>query len=341
MANLGQDVLAVLDDFLPLNRGFRYEGEVFDAIWNVIDVIRAFEFALVDGAIDISGHLAPTSPQRFADRFWDLEEQRRLNAAHGIQLVGDPGSFQGSVCETKLTRYKQVLFDVKSRVATAAEDQIYITTLQQRVKATFYIGLCSADPTFVEIYPNTLAGTALDPIDDPRRHVAVNSSRKSRLLPSDYGFLSPCNSPYRMPMSLLSTALQRIGDCARERTLYTNPWTNVTFPKWKPYVVQTSRYMVPDGEVQSQHCTSYSGTMAIYRAVRNARNVYNVPIDFDFIRLAPRLADFKLIVSSLQFFVQYKIDGRVDRPQRSRLEHVGIGRGSESMRHWYFTPYEQ
>jgi hypothetical protein len=144
-----------------------------------------------------------------------------------------------------------------------------------------------------------------------------------------------------MPIALLLNALQRIRIQALSGEAYSDPWTCVSGPGWPSNTIPTNHFLIPDEHVYSQQCTSYQGTIETYRAVRNARAVYEVSIEFDFIRLAPRLADFKLIFVFRQLFVQYKLDGRIDRPHNLRLEQGGIGPVFDATRHWYFTPFEQ
>ncbi|KAF1992796.1 hypothetical protein P154DRAFT_583468 [Amniculicola lignicola CBS 123094] len=92
--------------------GAYFEAYVFATLFHLSHIIRSFEFAPVDGALDCSQDSTPnTSLESFGNRFWELNEQIR----------DDP----------HLGRCLLVPFDVKSTVSFSAEDQIYITTLSQ------------------------------------------------------------------------------------------------------------------------------------------------------------------------------------------------------------------
>jgi hypothetical protein len=350
--------LDALDKLIFNNRGALYEGDIFSILKRSASVVRSFEFARADGAIDCSAEFPPET--NFADRFWAMDQRLRV----------DPTS-------TKL-----LLFDVKSKVSQYAGDQIYSTTVGQRRHVAFYIGICAADPSFIELFPNyhqerpatltppqtisiqepspTLPTTLARPISPPSlsttrakasttatapliqldgRHIAVNSSRISKLPPSTY-ILDPCNSPYRMPIGYLSEAIQRVRRCARGEGVYVNPWTWVPFPHWKPATTRSNQFLMP--AETSEHFTAYKATMEIYRIVKMQG------MKLDFVGLQPRLADFKLITQfshpharhPRQVFVQHKLDAR-DRASSTPLTNVAIARGQSGDCRWYFSDIDR
>lgn len=346
----------VLDRLVLQNRGAVYEGDVFSILQASPFIVRSFEFAQADGAIDCSNQFSPET--NFADRFWETDQRLRLV----------PSS-------TEL-----LLFDVKSKVSQYAGDQIYSTSIGQRRHVAFYIGICAADPSFVEIFPNyhqqrslvpkpfqndpawpdshvpptsaptspvslssarteALSTVPVSSLESDRRHVAVNSSRISKLPPSAY-ILDPCGSPYRLPIGYLCEAIHRVRQCVQVGDTYVNPWTKVPFPAWKPVTTRSADSLKPSES--SEHFTAYKAIMEIYRFVGTQ------DIKLDFIGLQPRLADFKLITkpSNLtqsntnhywpQIFIQHKLDTR-DRALRTPLEKVAIARTQETSCRWYFT----
>jgi len=158
-------ILASLDKLLARNLGSQFEADVFAALFHRADVIRSIEFANIDGALDTSIPVVDSTsrPKSFADRFWDLEQ--RVNA--------DP-------------KRDQLLlpFDVKSRLSQRAEDQIYITSLLQRQHVAFYVGICAANPDFVEVIHNIFGGRVkcrlLLTIGDVGRHSWVGMACRVR-----------------------------------------------------------------------------------------------------------------------------------------------------------------
>ena len=302
------------------NLGAEQEGAIFAELEHLPWVLRAAEFARVDGALIVQGTLPKAAS--YANRLWVLMERAR--AAQCPELA---------------------LMDVKSRVSGDAHEQIYITTIGQRARTAVFIGVCAANPDFIEVIPNLYAGRPFDKKHEGRC-VAVNISRKSLLPASAYGHLSPCNSATRMPIGYLDQALEGILACARGEGDYVNPWTRVRFGGWKPFTVQTSEDMMPKSN--TQHFTAYRSAMEIFRCVRNARRWNDpLPLDFDMLYLQPRVADFKLIIEDSrahdrrQVFVQHKIDGQ-DRSRNAKLVNVAIARGREDgTTMWYFTPFER
>lgn len=318
--------LEVLSAFISRRRGTFNEAEVFHAVRDSGFVFRSFEFARVDGAVLATDGAAPASGN-YTERFWDLNELVRMT--------------RGSV---EHRARKLVLFDVKSSTSERAENQIYITTIWQQEQTGFYLATCPADPSFVEVFPNRFAkhhSTALD-----GRKVAVNESRKAMVPPSAYGFLSPCNSSYRMPLSLLPQAIENIRRCAQGHGDYINPWTGAQFTGWKPHAVCDNESLAPTED--SQHYTSFKGLLELWRGFRVARSRDNLDIELELVNLQPQLADFKLLLPELhnlthrrQVFVQYKIDGLYRSPANT-LTKVAIARNHRKGRiNYYFTEFER
>jgi hypothetical protein len=116
MSDNGINALAEIDAFVSKRYGTYFEAEIFASLSNYLFVIRAFEFALADGALLATGGLSPPST-RFSERFWQLNEDVRV---------------------TRYTAAQQdrilIPFDIKSSVGSRAEDQVYITTaIESRV----------------------------------------------------------------------------------------------------------------------------------------------------------------------------------------------------------------
>lgn len=313
------------------NRGALYEGEIFIALEHLFSdfvqlsfVVRSFEFGLADGALDCAQDFK--SETSFVDRFFTIDQR----------LPSEKTSL--------------VLFDIKSKVSGNAGDQIYSTTLKQRQQVAFYVCICAADPTYVELIPNFYQGLPIGPDEDASREISVNNSRVSYLPLATYR-LDPSNSPYRMPFHLLPEALRRVRRTVRGHGPYVNPGNSVRFPDWKPLSTDSNEFLKP--LPSSEHFTAYRAVMQIYRAIKASSP--RVPIELDFVGLQPRLADFKLVPSQefleqyaldtgtafpAQVFVQHKIDAR-DRAAQNPLSNVAIARGEGLNRRSYFTAVDR
>ncbi len=301
------------------------EGDIFTVLAPLPYVVRSFEFAVADGALDCDNSFPPAAT--YADRFWAVEQE---------QLPTIPK--------------KLLLFDVKSSICQLAGDQYYLTSIRQRREVAFYIGICVADPSFVELIPNLYQGRqgSTSPPQSDSDEVSANASRVSHLPPSAY-VLNPCNAPYRMPLALLSKAIERVRSCIQRRQPYINPWTQVSFPEWKPITTSTSEALKPSED--SQHFSAYRAAMEIYR-IMNKVSVRS-PLPLDFVGLQPRLADFKFIPALIprpnplespelqhQRLVQHKLDAR-ERAYSAPLTKVAIGREQGGKRRWYFQAYDR
>lgn len=328
MPSHDQAPLAPLHAFVTARRGAAFEADIFAVLLTCPLVIRSAEFALADGALYATPNVIPPIGN-FTERFWKLNEDVRI----------DRGS-------SRFWSRLLVLFDIKSKVSRRAEDQIYTTPVSQRARVAFYICICAANPSYVELIPNRHGGEN-GSSDNRGRNVAVNISRKSFLPPRAYGALSPCNSPYRMPIALLSEALQSMAECARGSGDYVNPWTRVRFTGWSPHIEHANDGLMPKED--SQHFTSFLSIIEIWRSVRNANNRAEnaIPMHFGFVDHQPCLADFKFLVPSTmqhvqrQVFVQHKIDGRYRSPA-SPLNKVAIARnGTKGSLNYYFTHHNQ
>lgn len=313
------------------NRGALYEGEIFLALEHLFSVfsessfvVRSFEFSLADGALDCAQDF--DSGTSFVDRFFTIDQ--RLPSE-----------------ETTL-----VLFDIKGKVSLKAGDHIYSTTLKQRRQVAFYICICAADPTYVELIPNLYQGLPISSDEDASREIFVNNSRVPYLPLAAYR-LDPSNSPYRMAFNLLPEALRRVRRTVQGHGPYVNPGTSVRFPDWKPSSTDSNEFLKP--LPSSEHFTAYRAVMQIYRAIKASSP--QIPIRLDFIGVQPRLADFKLIPNPAfldqheletgtsfpaQILVQHKIDGR-DRAANKPLSNVAIARGEGSNRWSYFSAVDR
>ena len=261
--------LQAFESTIPRYQGAYYEGDVFSVLAHSCFILRSFEFATADGANDCNGRF--DGRQGYADRFWATYQALREM----------PGS------------KKLLLFDVKAKMSQYAGDQVYLTTLHQRNEVAFYIGICAANPSFVELVPNVYQGLTGPSVSaELDREVAVNVSRISKLAPSKYK-LDPCGSPYRMPLHLLAEAVRRVRGCVNGGGHYINPWTHVPFPTWRTRTAAGMQPMTP--VEQSGDFTSFLAVMEIYRATLIASHL--VPMQMDLIGLQPRLAHFKFVLN--------------------------------------------
>ena len=180
-------LLVALERLILQNRGAVYEADVFSVLLRCPWVIRSFEFALADGAIDcrensaddyLATGFADESPfQSYARRFFDCDSH-----------------FGGGEEECRL-----VLFDVKSTTARSAGSQRFFSTVGQSESVSFYVCVCATDASFVEVIPNT----------DQWSGGVIGVHCTSFLRPSSYG-VDPAHAPYQMPLSCLLEAFRRI-----------------------------------------------------------------------------------------------------------------------------------
>ena len=315
--------LSPLAQRLALSRGALYEGDLFAILRRSPFVLRSFEFSLADGAVDCSREY--DASLSYVRRLWDAVSRG----------------------EHEQTASELIPFDVKSTVGSQAGDQQYITTAAQKRRVAFYIGIVAADPTFVDVIPNySQDAEALheDMIPEAeKRDIAVNASRVCRLSRRAYGGIDQCMSPYRMPIALLPEATSRIRRCALEGIEYVNPWTRVRFVGWRPKTTRSTAWLQP--AAHTGHASAFVAVLDIMRMTMV--DEAPVTIEPDLIGMAPRLGDFKLILTlpseeaghaatSEQFIIQHKLDDPL-HARNALLHRVTIARNDGPKRHFYFT----
>ncbi|KAG9568552.1 hypothetical protein KCU71_g2701, partial [Aureobasidium melanogenum] len=257
----------------------------------------------------------------YAERFWEFDQSsRKLHSSHEV-----------------------LLFDVKGALTTLQE---HCTSAAQSKHVAFYICLNTADASYVDVIPNYLQ----DPDDEPvvslegqTRHLSVNKDRASKLSLRAQG-LNQTNAPFRMPISMLGEAVARVRDCALGQSIYTNPWTQVAFPKWKPQTTKSNRYFRP--LESTANFTAYKAAMEIYRCLQ--AHQYDTGMRFDFVGLQPRLADFKLLLHAQdsssttiprlrQVFVQHKLHTTLLSSHNKFDRVTVVARRNAKNPGWYFT----
>lgn len=291
------------------------EGDVFEALRPCSCVIRSFEFAVADGAIDCAREFDPL--ESYAARFWQVYSRNCLEF----------GEF--------------ALFDIKSTIGLAPGKQRFVSTVGQKRRVAFHIGIAFADARFVEVIPNMQQdGHFLEePISaSDRRLISSNTARVSRLPDSAHHSLDQSGNPYRMHISLLPEAIRRVRRHILGLEIYVNPGTGVRFPQWRPITTRNVAWLKPSEE--SPHYTAFEEAIKIYTALRVKSR-----LRFDFMGLQPVLADFKLVrevpmgmralaikpesgQDLVQYFCQHKADGHL-RAKGSPLKSVAIARGDD------------
>lgn len=229
-----------------------------------------------------------------------------------------------------------VLFDIKSESADDDKShQVYKTVKSQRRRVGFWICISAHDPSWVDVIPNRQQDSeALQSFDteledkDGRKSRQINAWRDSRLHEAAHGFIDPCASPYRMPISTLPEAIFLIRQCALGLGDYINPHTKVTFHGWRPIMTRRTEWLKPSEG--SAHYTAYLDAWDVFKGFRTCGSMV-----FDLVGLQPCLADFKLlrIVNGvvIQTFIQAKGEGSV-RGQHTRLTKV---RASRQWRYYF------
>ncbi|THX42150.1 hypothetical protein D6D11_08328 [Aureobasidium pullulans] len=297
---------------LPHNAGDVFEGDIFSVLKHSPIVVRASEFGLADGALDCLHRHDPRTS--FAARFWATDQRQRSNNAS---------------C-------RLLLFEAKSTIRHAS----YSTFTRQRDRVAFYIGVCEADPRFVDLIPNWKQKSSGD--EPPgllprskRKNVTVNVSRTSRVSSQAYT-VDQSQSPYRMPRYMLSEAVERILQCVTEDRVYVNPWTLTEFPTWKPHCTTAVRFLKPD-ETSDQY-SAFEAAMEIYRMT--TFKAHKTHMRYDFIGVQPSLADFKFVLLRRQVLVQHKLDGK-ERKEGSFLSNVGVLRQQGNNIRYYFSNHDR
>lgn len=273
--------------------------------------VRAFEFGLADAGIDCTTQYHTSDS--FADRFWDLECRQLGTARSEILLV-----------------------DFKS---TIDADQHLLTTVAQRRRVAVFIAVCAGNTSMVDVIPNYMQDpTAFHEdghVDEgDRRGVSFAFTGTSRLGPLSAGGLNLSNSPYRMPLRLLPTAINLIRGHVRGERVYRNPYTLVEFSDWHPITVQNSEYLKPS---EPGHRSAYEAVMAIFQAMKRFTSMRP-----DFVGLQPRLADFKLIDGARQWFIQHKLEARLRSPTSEvSLKNVSAARPAGLKWRYFFNAHER
>jgi hypothetical protein len=298
----GPTILHVLDSTLFRDLGQTLEGDIFQTLKESPHVIRAWEFALADGAIDVTR--MRRVGMNYAERLWDL-------------LSYGPES----------KRSELVLFDVKSSSAVDDCNLSFISTEAQRLRVAFYLCISATDPGWVDLMPNyrqdasKLRSGGEDRGDaDEGDKERFNVHRASRLPDAAHGSLHPCNTPYRMPIRILPEALSRVRSRVVDGTEFVNPWTGVAYRDWIPLTTPHASYLKPSE--QNPQYTAFEEAWDVFAAARE-----NGRLQFDMIGLQPMLADFKLTATSngrfTQSTVQAKSEGR-ERGANSKLTRVSV-----------------
>ncbi|GAB7356119.1 hypothetical protein MBLNU459_g6719t1 [Dothideomycetes sp. NU459] len=315
----GDELLQCLDGMIFGGRSAVYEGDVFSVLSHSPYIVRSSEFALGDGVIDCTRSYPHN--MSFADRFWDLDQR---------QVVEEMAS-------------ELLLFDIKSSIGDAAGAQSYMANTNQQQETAFFLGICAADTSYVELIPNfaqdkgLACGNAFADVErKPSRHYRTHIARESRLPSEAYGALDQCSSPYRMPIGMLTQAIDIVRRCIVSGGHYTNPWTLVEFPQWRPRTTRSVALLKPIET--SDNFSAYEATMEIYRCVSIASRSSSMTMDF--IVLQPRLADFKLLLPGRQVYVQHKLDNRVRKLDRP-LDKILVARGMGDEREYYFRAEER
>jgi hypothetical protein len=295
-------------------KGAIFEGDVFSILLYCLYTVRAFEFGTVDGGMVLRGQFEKGSD--YARRLWEILSSEQ---EEDIELL---------------------LFDIKSTVAGEAGSQAYITPIHQRRIVAFYIGVCAANATFVDLIPNFLqeaeALESKSPTDKPQgraeKEVAVNVTRVSCLPASAYGGIDQCMSPYRMPLWVLPEAIELVRECAIDPSkVYINPWTRVAFPNWRLLTTTITSYLRP-----SQDTAHFSAYRVVMDILTKLISIPDSGLKLELVGLQPRLADFRLNGK----LVQQKVDEHRRAPN-SLLDQVQIARGDEENRGFFFSAFDR
>lgn len=306
--------------YMLRNRGWLYEADMFSILLESPWVVRCFEFALADGAVNCGSLNEYTKSQGYAERFTNM-----------LDCSDDERSI--------------LLFDVKSSTSAVAGSQSYIGAEGQRQQVAFWICICAADPTFVELIPNMSQSDNANVLPSPdaesaadgqetakKRELAINITKQSKLPIETYSGLDQCGSPYRMPISHLVKAIEQVRCCVLNGTPYQNPWTRVVFQDWSPKPTKKRDHIRP-----AEDTAQFSACQAVLEIFRHARNASIKP---EFTMLQPRLADFKFMLrNSGVYYVQHKLDDTI-RKANDDMHRVTAARGGDSL-HYYFRAAER
>jgi hypothetical protein len=299
--------LHLLEAMLLRDLGQTLEGDIFQALKSSSRyILRAWEFALSDGAIDCS-------------RTWPLD----MSYADKLRHLFSHGP--------ESTRSDIALFDIKS--SSAVDDhghRRYWSTIAQRLRVAFYIGVSAADPKWIDLIPNyhqdpnALQHDAEDDWEEESKGNVeqINVCRDSRLHDAAHGSLDVCATPYRMPISMLDEAISRVRSCALGLGDFVNPWTGVIYRGWRPLLTRRTCFLKPYED--NAHYTAFEEAWDVFTAVKTKGKMA-----FDLVGLQPNLADFKLMYFRgpclIQALCQAKSEGH-QRSAKSKLNKVAVSR---------------
>lgn len=315
--------LCSIENLISDGRGAIREGDAFSVLKHSPFALRGYEFSLCDGAIDCKNRY--DTEMSYADRFWKLE----------CQLQRDPGSANLG------------LLEIKSSTQT---DHPYPTSVAQLHRVVAYVLLRSADASWVDFVPNFFQveeAVESDPMELPeseKRKVGAAFATRSRLPATAHGMIDQSTSPYRMPLCMLPEAISRARAHVRREAVYTNPWTKVSFPDWRPVTVTHNEWLKPS---LTAHRSACDAALEIYRHLAHRGN--GLWRKLDFVGLQPRLGDFKLVSSSNaslrpdghdQRIVQHKRDVRVHSKDDVACQ-LRIARNDGDGWTWFFRPQER
>jgi hypothetical protein len=300
-------LLQLLTPLFLRDLGQTLEGDVFQVLKQSPFIVRSLEFALADGAIDCSRERPATTS--FAERLWNV-----FSYEPEEDFMSD-----------------LIYLDVKSGSADDERShQDYMSIEGQCRKVGVWVCISAANSAWVDVIPNRhqtpeglMTFDSETPFDDSQRKVQhVGALRDSRLHNAAHGFLDPCATPYRMPLSMLPEAITRIRRCALGLGDYINPWTGVIFKGWRPITTRRTEWLKPSEE--SSHYTAYQDAWEVFRGFRSQE-----VMEFDLVGIQPCLSDYKILQyinnSITQHFVQAKGDG-VMRGPNNKLTKVGAAR---------------
>ncbi|KAK5722362.1 hypothetical protein LTR15_005592 [Elasticomyces elasticus] len=321
-------------DFLLNNRSALYEGDVFGYLLASPYAARSWEFALADGGLAVDMRFEPGTG--YAERFRHVHRE---------------GFFRAGADKP----HRIVLFDIKGkRRADLGRKAVHTSSAGQRRHVAFFIGMCAADDSFVELIPNyEQEQTDVGQVDESTGDEAYDSeeedghnflfnSRVSRLLPAATS-VDPESSPYRMPLRLLVEAVRLVRQCALTGQEYINPWTKVRFANWRPQTTSSADFLKP--LPHTQHHTACTAALQIMQGIVDRSDV---PLSFDLVGLQPRIADFKLLLHEaggsthpVQRFVQHKVDSNLHRAAGGKLTSLAVSRKAKGRWLFYFTDIER
>lgn len=266
---------------------------VLAALRNTPYTIRSMEFAALGGAIlSKDDEELVSSGQNWADRLFQVS---------------------GSASTPKMFG-----FQIKSAMADSR--QSFTTRPEQMDNASVFVLIEAKNTASVAVVPNHFV-RKVKSASSLITNATTHAPRYTFCL--DLGL-----AKHRVPLDALPTAIAAIQKSFDEDVDYVNPYTGVTYTKWRPRRLNNcDSLLVPADDRRRQ---SYETTRRVHQALRSSGSA----VSCDLLYHAPILGDFRLDYQDLHFIFELTETTVQSKPNvETVLKRLPVARGDKL----YFT----